>query len=35
MVDYTSNTLDIFVFGDVGKEKVYKLNKAISQRARK
>ena len=35
MVDYTSNTLDVFVIGDIDNEKVDKLRKAIMQRARK
>ena len=35
MVDYTSNTLDIFVIGDIDNEKVDKLRKTIIQRARK
>ena len=35
MVDYTSNTLDIFVIGDIDNERVDKLKKAIIQRARK
>ena len=35
MVDYTSNTLDIFVVGDVNSENTNILSKAIFQRARK
>lgn len=35
MVDFTSNTLDIFVFGDIEKEKVELLKKIILLKARK
>ena len=35
MVDYTSNTLDIFVLGNPSAEKIEKFKKAIIQRARK
>ena len=35
MVDYTSNTLDVFVVGDIDRSKVDNLKKAIMQRAKK
>ena len=35
MVDYTSNTLDVFVVGDIDKDKIDKLKKVINQMARK
>ena len=34
MVDYTSNTLDIFTIGDIENKKIDKFRKAIMQRAR-
>ena len=35
MVDFTSNTLDIFIIGDISAEKVEALKKAILSKARK
>ena len=35
MVDFTSNTLDIFIIGDVNAEKAEALKKAILSKARK
>lgn len=35
MVDFTSNTLDIFVIGDINKDKIEKLKSIITQMARK
>lgn len=34
MVDFTSNTIDIFVIGDIGEEKGEELKKAILSKAR-
>ena len=35
MVDFTSNTLDVFIIGDICAEKVEALKKAILSKARK
>ena len=35
MVDYTSNTLDVFAVGEISSEKIESLGKAIQKRARK
>lgn len=35
MVDFTSNTLDVFIVGDIGEEKAEALKKAIYSKARK